>query len=317
MRETGLMGIVLTFFIVLISLIKSEAQCCSGGVPMSGNLGMPSADIGTVQLALNYDFNKLSRFQAGRDKLNTNEFSRESNSILFEVGYTFTERLSADIFLSWVRQKRNNKLADVVDKTSGIGDASVLVKYKVLSSLNVGLGIKAPLGASDFSTSNGVALPLDLQPGSGAWDQILWANWSVPAKFIREATTFSATSTFRLAGKNDSFFITTYEVGNEFILNTNLSDRFVIGSLIFDPSIGINYRHQGTDTTFEFDNPNSGGNFIFINPGVSYQITPDLSYQANAAIPIYRDVGGTQVSPTFRFNTGIFYRFNTKRKNPI
>ena len=284
---------------------------------MSGNLGMPSAEVGTLQVAFTYDFNKLSRFQAGRDELNSKEFSRETNSVLFEIGYTLTDRLSVDVFFSWVRQLRDNILAGNSDATSGIGDASILLKYKILSSLNVGLGIKAPLGASDFSSASGVPLPLDLQPGSGAWDQILWANWSIPLKTIRESTTISATSTFRLAGKNDSFFISTYEVGNEFILNTSVSDRFLIGSLIFDPSIGISYRHQSTDRSFEFKNPNSGGNFLFINPGVSYLITPDFSLQANMAIPVYRNVGGTQVAPTFRFNTGIFYRFNTKKRSLI
>ena len=67
-----------------------------------------------------------------------------------------------------------------------------------------------------------------------------------------------------------------------------------------------------TDTTFWVSNT-----AIFINPGISYQITPDLSFQANAAIPVYRNVGGTQVAPTYRFNTGVFYRFSTKKKSPI
>ena len=155
---------------------------------MSSNIGMPSADAQTLQLAVNYDFNKLSRFQQGSDKLTSNEFRRETNAILFEIGYSFTEKWSVDVFFSWVRQKNENRLAGNQQTTSGIGDATILLKYKILSSLSVGLGIKAPLGASDFS-SQGVPLPLDLQPGSGAWDQNLWANWTVPAKFIGEATT--------------------------------------------------------------------------------------------------------------------------------
>ena len=312
MKEYNVANIIVISLFAFIPIGPIMAQCCSGGAPMSGNLGMPSADAGTLQFAVNYDFNKLSRYQVGREELTSTEFSRETNSVLFEVGYTFTERWSVDVFFSWIRQKRasNNQT------TSGIGDATFLLKYKILSSLNVGLGIKAPLGASDFSSS-GVGFPLDLQPGTGAWDQIFWANWTVPAKFIRESTTFSITTTVRLAGKNDSFFTGSYEVGNEFMLKTSLSDRFVIGTLIFDPSIGINYRHQGEDISFQFENPNSGGDFIFINPGLSYQITPDLSLQVNAALPVYRNVGGLQVAPTYRLNTGIFYRFNTRKISPI
>lgn len=304
----------IAFLFVIIGGFSNQslAQCCSGGAPMSGNLGMPSADARTLQLAINYDFNKLSRYQVGRDKLTSTEFSRETNSVLFEVGYSFTQRWSADVFLTWISQKRasNNQ------RTSGIGDATILLKYKILSSLNVGLGIKAPLGASDFS-SGGVGFPLDLQPGTGAWDQIFWANWTVPVELIRKSTTFSMTSTFRLTGNNGSFFNSSYEVGNEFILNAALSDRFVVGTLIFDPSLGVNYRRQGQDTPFQFDNPNSGGDFVFINPGIAYQITPDFSFQVNAAIPVYRNVGGLQVAPSYRLNTGIFYRFRLKKNDPI
>ena len=95
------------------------------------------------------------------------------------------------------------------------------------------------------------------------------------------------------------------------MVTTTLSDRFVLGTLILDPSLGINYRKQGVDTSFEFDNPNSGGDFIFLNPGLSYSITPDISVQVNAAIPVYRHVDGTQVAPTYRINTGLFFRFST------
>ncbi len=317
MRWIGIVKVVLTLLIVFISFSQSIAQCCSGGVPMSSNIGMPSADAQTLQLAVNYDFNKLSRFQQGSDKLTSNEFSRETNAILFEIGYSLSQKWSVDVFFSWVRQKNENRLAGNQQTTSGIGDATILLKYKILSSLNVGLGIKAPLGASDFSfEQNGSSfpLPLDLQPGSGAWDQIFWANYSVPAKFIRPSTTFAITSIFRLSGENNSFFSSTYEVGNEFMLNTTLSDRFVIGTLVFDPSLGINYRRWGIDTSFEFDNPNSGGDFIFINPGLSYQVTPDLSFQTNVTIPVYRKVGGIQVAPSYRLNAGVFFRFSTKKK---
>jgi len=305
------------FFVLAIMFSQNaKGQCCSGGVPMSGNLGMPSADKNTVQLAVSHDFNRLTRFQTGRNELTSKEFSRETNSILVEAGYSLSQKWSVDVFLSWVRQKRDNRLAGVQQTTSGIGDATLLLKYRLLSSLNVGAGIKAPLGASDFTfTEGGIRspLPLDLQPGSGAWDGVFWANYTTTLKFLRPSTTFSTTTTFRLTGKNDEFFSSTYEVGNEFLINTSVSDRFLLGTLIFDPSFGINYRRQGTDISFEFENPNSGGDFVFINPGIAYQATPDLTFQVNSSIPVYQQVGGTQVANSFRINTGVFYRFSIKK----
>lgn len=301
---------------MIISWGHAVAQCCSGGVPLSGNLGMPDAEEGILQVAVSYDYNKLSRFQTGREVLTSREFSRESSSVLFQLGYAFSDKWSVDLFSSWIRQSNRALLAETEFTTKGIGDLTLLLKYKVLSSLNVGYGIKAPLGASDFtSTRNGIVeqLSLDMQPGSGAWDHIFWMGYTTTLEGLRPSMTFATISSFRLTGENDDFFTSSYEVGNEFSLRTSLSDRVLFGTLIFDPSLSINYLRRGTDTIFQSDNPNSGGDFIFINPGIAYQVSPTLSLQLNGAIPVYRDVGGTQVAPTYRINTGLLYRLKIKK----
>ncbi|MCK5105500.1 MAG: hypothetical protein KAR17_21900, partial [Cyclobacteriaceae bacterium] len=45
--------------IVLFSDITYGQTCCSGGVPISGNLGLPPGNIGTWQFSLAYDINVL------------------------------------------------------------------------------------------------------------------------------------------------------------------------------------------------------------------------------------------------------------------
>ena len=163
-------------FVLLSTTTILQAQtCCSGGVPLSGNLGLPVADQNTWQFSLSYDLNVLQTLKTGTEKLDERNRKRTTHSIMFETGYTFSKRFSADIFLSYIRQERNIRNPGLPSQnlhTSGIGDAVLLLKYNIITEgpvvLTIGVGPKLPTGASDL-TKNGILLGADLQPGSGAW----------------------------------------------------------------------------------------------------------------------------------------------------
>jgi len=46
--------------------------CCSGGVPLSGNLGLPIAESKIWQFSASYDLNVLKTLQTGTEKLDDN-----------------------------------------------------------------------------------------------------------------------------------------------------------------------------------------------------------------------------------------------------
>ena len=66
--------------------------CCSGGVPVSSNLGLPSEGKNTLQFSLNYDLNVLETLKSGTEVLEDDSRSRRTHSILFQAGYSITER---------------------------------------------------------------------------------------------------------------------------------------------------------------------------------------------------------------------------------
>ena len=289
------------------------AQCCSGGVPMSGNIGLPSSDKGTWQFTANYDLNVLETLKAGTETLDDRSRRRETHALLIEAGYSFNEKLSADLFLSFVRQERTinqRGLSEDFVYTQGIGDGVLLVKYKLLPKFTAGLGVKIPTGAADRIRDNGTFLNADLQPGSGAWDQVLYGSYTSQLKF-RPTLTFSATAIHRFTGTNNNYFdngitSSTYTFGDETQVIVALADRLTLGRVILDPSPKFRYRHAGRDFFNDAEFPASGGDFVFINPGLSYAINPKLSYQFNVELPIFARVTDTQLSPTVRFNTGLF-----------
>ncbi len=289
------------------------SQCCSGGVPMSGNIGLPSSEKGTWQFTANYDLNVLETLKAGSETLDDRSRRRETHAALIEAGFSINEKWSVDLFLSFVRQERTiNQRGFSQDfvYTQGIGDGVLLVKYKVTPKITAGIGVKLPIGSSDRLRANGAFLNADLQPGSGAWDQVLYGSYTTQLSF-RSTLTLSATGIHRFTGTNNNYFdngvsSSTYAFGDETQFLIALADRLTFGSMIIDPSIKFRYRRAGRDFFNDAEFPASGGDFIFVNPGLSYALNPKLSYQFNVELPLFSKVTDTQLSPTVRFNTGFF-----------
>ena len=126
---------------------------------------------------------------------------------------------------------------------------------------------------------------------------------------------FISTVTFRLTGENDEYFGSQiYELGDELQIRAGVSDRITINNLIFDPSLSFRYRLARQDINDGTDLPNTGGDWVFIIPALSYNITPDFSLNATAEFPLFARVDGTQLSPSFRLNFGLFYKLNLSGK---
>lgn len=315
--------------------------CCSGGVPLSSNLGLPDGEKGVLQFALSYDLNALNTLKAGRTVLDDDsgtDRSRLTHSTLLELGYSITDRFSVDLFFSWVRQERTNFFNGQqtgFTYTDGVGDPVILIKYKLLSlnqnqtTLTGGLGLKPPLGSAN-ETFNNLRLNADLQPGSGAWDAVFWGQFTKVMPF-RPSMSFAATTTYRSRGTNEDFqetFIAStgtttaqpYRFGDEFQLIAGLSDRFLLGKQLLDPALLFRYRSARPDRikpnregTFN-EIANTGGQWIFINPSISFWIGTTFSLNANIELPLLANITGTQVTPSYRLNIGAYYILKTKKE---
>ena len=316
-------------WVVAIALLKISSgvaqTCCSGGVPLSGNLGLPASASGTVQLSLTYDLNVLETLKSGRRTLEDDSRSRRTHSWLLEGSYTFSDRFSVDAFFAYVRQEREIRQFGNVNfsATNGVGDAVLLLKYNLLTTSDlstvwqVGAGPKIPLGPSDLVNDIGLALNADLQPGSGAWDAVFFSQFSRVTKF-RPTLSMVATALYGLKGKNREYFgVQTYQFGNEAQVSVGVSDRLLFGRAIVDPSLTVQFRDQRADEIDGETLPSTGGSWAFLNPAVAWWVSPDWSLNIGASLPIFSSITGTQVTPTYRFNTGVFYRFATKNRKII
>lgn len=296
--------------------------CCSGGVPLSNNLGLSNNGKGSIQMSINYDYNNLNTLNAGDKRLDDNSRQRITNSVLANIGYALSDKFSIETLLTWVNQTRtitqfNNKN---FTETSGIGDAVLLVKYTIPNLLTnntnvtIGLGTKVPLGKSDVLTDQGIQLTADLQPGSGAFDGIGWFSISKKLNF-RPSATLSSSAIYRFTGTNNSYLNNTssYEFGNVLQANISYVDEFLLFKTIVNPGLILKYRKTSVDKINNSNIPNTGGEWVFTRAEFNIQLSENFNFTNKLEVPIYSYVDGTQLTPTSRFTTGFLFTFQKKQ----
>ena len=93
------------YFLIAANWLAAQT-CCSGGVPVASNLGLPPSEAGAIQFSLGYDLNVLETLKTGRETLEDDSRSRKTHTGIIELGYAFSNKFSVDAFFSYVRQER-------------------------------------------------------------------------------------------------------------------------------------------------------------------------------------------------------------------
>jgi Putative MetA-pathway of phenol degradation len=309
-------------FLSLYSSFLIAQTCCSGGIPLSNSIGLDVLEKGRIQVGLNYDYHNLNTLNSGSRNLNDNSRLRITHSVLLNIGYSITNNISVETLLTWVNQRRRITQFENVnlDQTSGIGDAALLFKYNFPnllgknSALNIGLGAKIPLGSSTQTNDIGITLNSDLQPGSNAWDGIYYALFSKNFNF-RPTLNFFSRIIYRGTGTNTSYLESQeYKFGNEFQTFIGISENFILFKTLISPSLSFKYRKAKRDTIDGFDIESTGGEWLFLTPIFSINITPTITFTTKVELPLYSYVSGTQLTPTFRITSGVLAKLNLKRK---
>jgi len=308
---------MLKFLIIIPILFFSRSTfgqtCCSGGVPLSGNIGFIGEEKGLFQFELSYDYNFLNTLYFQNQKLNDNSRKRTTQSILFKSGYNISNSFSADLLFSYVQQEREiNQFNNInYTRTRGVGDAIVLLKYKVhgISNFNqillVGLGSKVPIGKSDLKTDQGISLSADLQPGSGSYDFIYWGHFQRQFK-LRPTLVVLSRIIYKQNGKNDNYLGSqTYQFGNEFQSLIGVGDIFYIKNLSITSGLSLRYRNTSFDKVNNVRLANTGGEWIYLAPSIGLSINSFTTLNISPELPIYTNLIGTQLSTDFRLNTGL------------
>ena len=162
-------------------------------------------------------------------------------------------------------------------KNSGLGDSQVVVRYELLNQMKgaplflaIGAGLKLPTGSTNksFNTPMGTKTSNETQPmqlGSGSFDYIteIGATKILPNSRIDAHMMYVLTT----KGKNN------YEFGDKFKWNIGYSyaiNKYFDVQLELDGLHLAKNKHNGNSVDY------SGGNFLYITPGI--HIIPSKKY---------------------------------------
>lgn len=312
-KNLALIAIILCVGCLRSTTLFAQA-CCSAGTPLLGSLELPATPQGTWQFALSYDYNLLKDVISGSRLLSDNSRQRAVHSILWETSYGITPVFSVSLLATAVQQERVVEAggpSGATLRTRGIGDAILLFKYALVPltlpeqrEVTIGGGTKIPLGASTL-TSQGVLIPADMQPGTGAWDGILWAYAS--QGFLPEAPlTLFLSASRRFTGTNDRYRSSAqgYKFGDETILTVGAGYRT---EERIDYSVLIRLRHVRADRFGGFAIPNTGGMWLSVLPGINVRMFDVVTARFSLQVPLYRDLRGTQLTTTYGGTISMFY----------
>jgi hypothetical protein len=194
---------------------------------------------------------------------------------------------------------------------AGIGDPLLLQGFQVFDPtiprnkeeisqrLELGIGLKAPLGKIDKIIGN-LRPNLDLQPGSGSWDMLSYFKYI----FKYKDCGFMVNGNYKVNAKNKS----GYKYGNVFNSTLNLFYQTELRSFSFIPMIGMNFEQGNHDSSSEvhFD---TGGYAIFVQGGLQL-FWKQFKLFGEYLRAVCNELNGyTQLINKHKINVGLTYNF--------
>jgi hypothetical protein len=243
---------------------------------------------------------------------------------LLKTGYSINNWFAIDALFSYVLHERKITFKNQtnIEKAHGLGDAVVMAKFILSnislsgSELQLGMGPKLPLGRTDRTKKNNILLNADMQPGSGSWDLITWAYYA--RQFIKRPTLVTSVRMVgRINGKNTGYFGSqTYRFGNSAQLHVGIGDQVGWRNSLISPSLSFRFRYAGSDLINGQMLDNTGGKWISVSPALSWHLGQQGSIlHFVPELPLYSNVDGTQLTPSFRMQVGYYHAFQKMNKH--
>lgn len=308
--------IFLAVIIIPVRFIFSQG-CCTAGSNTFGGLERGASAYKNLNLSLSYIHNSLNSTYSGSEEI-TDPLNRTAfvSSFNFEGEYGLGEKISILISGTYVvknrettvRSNETNEKEVIEYNGKGFGDVIVIGKYEVISpdivspvSLAFGGGVKLPVG-SYTQEVDGSRLAIDLQPGTGSLDALLWGNFY--KGFLPIPVSLAASALYKYAGSN----LDGYRFGDEFIFALAGEYSF---TEYFTVSLALRGRYAAEDFWGGRFLPSTGGSYYDLIPSLIYNegvYSLKVFYQA----PVHRNVEGIQLTSNSLLGVELFFNFNLK-----
>jgi hypothetical protein len=312
-----LLRLGLLLLLIVLTTSPVQAQTCScAGAPLLSSQGSGVSSAGSFLAGVTYEYHDISSLYSGTTRLKDGTVTRTTQSVLLEMSYGITDRLSVSGTFSWVDKQRTTGRHTATGgntvTTRGAGDGMFLLRHILVRqtlwnpySVAIGAGIKAPIGSSSLKR-NGFTMNADMQPGTGSWDGVVWTSLS--RSLMPERLSVFAIGSFRYTGSNERFAENDrYRFGNELVVDGGIS-----GALpgFLSHHLLIQFRSTSSDTRNGISLPNTGGTWLSVVPALNIEASDRYSFRISGRLPVYQNLSGTQPTTGFALSGSFFIHFN-------
>lgn len=233
------------------------------------------------------------------------------------LSYGLSDDLTLGVRLPYIKRTNIREAEDMGGVTeiahegtaSGIGDLALLGKYRVIRSEKKGydlsflFGIKTPTGTTQRTNLEGRRFETEHQPGSGSWDSLIGLAAGTPVGPV----SVDASLLYTLASKGTQetnlgdrllySVAASYRMGGE-SAHHHEHEQGVAHSHhahdAWDLVLELNGEWQARQKIAGVEDPNSGGNLVYLSPGVRFISKDAWAATLAVGIPVMQNLNGIQ-----------------------
>ncbi|WP_454785965.1 transporter [Legionella sp. WA2024007413] len=187
---------------------------------------------------------------------------------------------------------------------SGIGDTNIFSLWqflngnKAFASLALLYGINAPTGKTTVRDNYGVLFSASDQPGSGAWTP--FAGIIISKQFKKFSLSANLLYTQSTEGSQETTQGSIFDYNFAAVI-----EMYTKKKLHVDGIIELTGEYAEKDNIAGLSDPNSGGNSIFLLPGLRVNMNTNFSCYFGVNVPLVQNYYGTQVKSAYGLTGGI------------
>ena len=311
-------GVRTLALLALVAGAPSLHACSVCGCSLSSDWaaqGYPSA--AGFQASLRHEYSDQTQLRSGTHSADPASFpgneiqqSTTNHSTLLGLDYTSSGAWGVAVELPYIDRDHSTIVDGDTDVStshaSGLGDVRVLGRYQLVSThsqnFSVQLGLKLPTGQFRQTFADGpqagALLDRGLQLGTGTTDALVGASYFTRLN-ERVGAFGSALLDQPLAQRDD--FIPSSSLG----LNAGL--RLLTTGWV-SPQLQVNSRFDSREHGAMADTANSGGTFVYLSPGATFEIGDRVNAYVFFQLPIYQNVNGLQLEPKWLLSAGVSFK---------
>jgi hypothetical protein len=276
------------------ALTNVFAQCCSPGSPVAGSANIGILNEGSWRVIGFYRHSYSNQYLQG-NKSTDYSFVQASGFDFsgISLGYGLTEKLTIETEVGYFFRKYQDLQLANVHRLSGAGLSSGVLSlkknfYKKMErewEVTAGAGFKYPFNSSQQQV-DGVVLPQDIQPSSGAFGFV--GQLFISKGYVCNGTRIFLINRTEVNGVNAS----AYQYGilsqtSVFYLK-NINDKL---AGLMQARHELKTKDKRNDQVINY----SGGHQVFLSPQLSYIPLKGISISATFDYPVFQFLNGIQM----------------------